>query len=866
MKYQCNVCGVDQKGNYTRIGSECKGCLANSIPTHCNDPSYNDKCNYKAGEMCNNECQHSLDDCSCEEDTFNIRKSQAFCCNGKKQNLNEPCQGLNAPSTCYNSYQDSQVIGHNAHFSCPGVCVPLLDMCQGMSWCEEDVDVCNKDLRIPTSIQFDSQKSFYGQQIEIKNLTIGHHFYIENLIQNLSKINNGQYDLLDRSDEYQTESQTERFDYTQLEFCQYREEPDSTQDISVGVKCKENDGTYSHCIPINEWCNESPTKCGKINTGNDIVCSNHTFWKSPLFNSSVRPIPDLSYGIPKYKIVFTSEMIRENQRCEIARSTNPNIIKFYGKFCPGRPGQCYYPWYMRADANIQTYSWLTKKILSRTCSEKSAQVFTLGQACPNRTQYHQMYLSIFCQSFKLPSGIWTPVSVYGDQWCGDEIPDFPTNTTLDWIDDPHNCWSSCAVPGENCEACSNTEFFQCPRSRVCIHPDLKCDGHPHCEFEEDEEFTMCREIYFEKKLVKPYANLICQNVMYPNLTTIATACDGLIECHGGKDEKYCSTIGSSSIVLLILTGLVSIYLLLKISRLLINSVFRQDHEEEQIHVGKPDSEAVIAKYERDHDDPETIELMNSHLLHVIHTEEKDEAQNVCRTVYDVEAKQYNGSNSNIFHHFRINFDPLVVSEVLEAKFPGLTQKTIDSIEGYFNKRFITEFQDRVTRTEWMTLVFQTLAKIIKIQANFVDLLKDSLLTYSMLRTVGGYETIINFPTNFSSVIIMISIALIIVPIMMSTLHLILSNPFIIYKSGKENGVVKRILMTIVCVLCSVINPVLLINTLEKTKDEARKEAKKNQSPKQILEKFNKYREIKEDYVHHLSIELGINKTLYEQYR
>ena len=349
--------------------------------------------------------------------------------------------------------------------------------------------------------------------------------------------------------------------------------------------------------------------------------------------------------------------------------------------------------------------------------------------------------------------------------------------------------------------------------------------------------------------------------MYPTLTTIATACDGIIECLGGQDEAYCSSIGSSVTIGLILLGVVSIYLASKIVRFLI-SVSTQDQEQEEVNFGEPDSESVITKYERDHENPDTIELINTHLLHIIYTQEKDEAQKIFRKVYDVEDRLYKGNNSDIFYRFRTNFDPLVVSEILEAKFPGLTQATIDFLEGCFGhccsccNRFITRIQDSVTKSEWMTQVLQTFIKMIKIQANFIDLLKDSLLTYSMLRSVGGLNTLFNFPTNFSSVIIMISFSLIVGPIILSTLTLVLNNPSLIYKTGKENGVIRRVFTTIICIICCIINPVLLINTLEKVKDDARKEAKKNQDPKQITAKFTEYRRIKIHYVQHLTIELG----------
>ena len=346
--------------------------------------------------------------------------------------------------------------------------------------------------------------------------------------------------------------------------------------------------------------------------------------------------------------------------------------------------------------------------------------------------------------------------------------------------------------------------------------------------------------------------------MYPKVMTIATACDGIIECVGGTDEANCSSIGSSLTIALILIGVVSVYLASKLPRFLYRAS-DLDQQTDEVNLGEPRSEAVIAKYENDHENPETIELINTHLLHIIYTQEKDKAQEIFRKVYTVEERHYSGNNSEIFYRFRTNFNSQVVSEILEAKFPGFTQATIDFIERCFScccSRVVTKIQDSVKKSEWKTQVFRTISKIIKILTNFVDLLKDSLLTYSMFRTVGGLDTLINFPTNFTSVIIMISFSLIVGPIILSTLTLVLNNPSLIYKTGNENRVVRRIMATVLCILCSIINPVLLINTLEKSKDEARKEAKRNQDPKQITEKFKEYKRVKLLYVHHLTIELG----------
>ena len=192
--------------------------------------------------------------------------------------------------------------------------------------------------------------------------------------------------------------------------------------------------------------------------------------------------------------------------------------------------------------------------------------------------------------------------------------------------DPHHCWDSCAEPGEACLGCTNPDYFTCSKSGVCIHPDLRCDGHPHCEFFEDEDLDMCRDIYLERGIIKPHASYICQSLMYPNMTTIATACDDVAECVGRADEASCSTIGSSTAIIAVsLTGVTCLYLGLKISRIIYYKV-RGNREQELQDISLPlldtDLETIRRKYLNNHDEPEKIELMNAYLLHVINSKER----------------------------------------------------------------------------------------------------------------------------------------------------------------------------------------------------------------------------------------------------
>ena len=89
---------------------------------------------------------------------------------------------------CYNSYQDSQYIGPQSHFTCTDTCVHWKDMCQGVSWCEGDLEVCNPAIRCPPNA---------GQHHIKSSLVPGHYF----CFKKTENTTNGIFDAIDRSDE-----------------------------------------------------------------------------------------------------------------------------------------------------------------------------------------------------------------------------------------------------------------------------------------------------------------------------------------------------------------------------------------------------------------------------------------------------------------------------------------------------------------------------------------------------------------------------------------------------------------------------------------------------------------------------------------
>ena len=51
---------------------------------------------------------------------------------------------------------------------------------------------------------------------------------------------------------------------------------------------------------------------------------------------------------------------------------------------------------------------------------------------------------------------------------------------------------------------------------VCLHPDLVCDSHPHCDQAEDERITdrACYDKLLRKGRIREDATVLCMSKMY----------------------------------------------------------------------------------------------------------------------------------------------------------------------------------------------------------------------------------------------------------------------------------------------------------------------------------------------------------------
>ena len=159
--------------------------------------------------------------------------------------------------------------------------------------------------------------------------------------------------------------------------------------------------------------------------------------------------------------------------------------------------------------------------------------------------------------------------------------------------------------------------------------------------------------------------------------------------------------------------------------------------------------------------------------------------------------------------------------------------------------------------EKINIIKSTITRLIKIELEYLDILKDTILAITIYRIIGGYQAILDFPENFSVVVDVCLFATVIIPLFFATLHLVIHNPYMIFNlnpSIKIKSAWKKLLLALTCCLLSVLNPILLINAYESSKEKFRKMAKSLDNKMFIqLSHANK---IKNQWAFFVNIELG----------
>ena len=522
-------------------------------------------------------------------------------------------------------------------------------------------------------------------------------------------------------------------------------------------------------------------------------------------------------------LLCTDNVFWKNEDCNWY-DHNWNGVLYYGFRCQGSVQACVRPWYYNYDGD--TYE-------TQTCSDNSDQVMFQLSSCLDPAVYLQLHNDVF-----------TPDDHLDESWLADRTNKSGYYSSFRQrhveydarYSDLHSCQASCSHLATGCTSCSHPDYFQCPLSGLCLHSDLRCDGHPKCPFSEDESVEICFERWVGAKLVSPFGSLKCSSARHPGMNILSTPCDGIVECADGKDEAFCK---DSAIVNYLLYGSCAVIIIVYVGlKILTRSEESTNNSQRKVT-------------DKDYENRLKIIQMNTLKLHLINAEDMESKKQKCLIFYNTLAKIHHNDESAIFICMHKLRDPAITQVVHDSKFPGFKQKTIDKIQETFKTNCITSFQNFVIRHEILGQTIGLIRSVVKILGSYIDFFKDTFLAFTLLNAVGGPASVLGHPTQFTSAIVMVMGASIIYPLVACTLHLVLDNPFLLF-----NFDVSRSIAVILCFMFWILNPVLLRYCYESAKEKSRKMIKKDSQNVSTLLFRMEEKVIKTCLVQFHKIELG----------
>ena len=380
---------------------------------------------------------------------------------------------------------------------------------------------------------------------------------------------------------------------------------------------------------------------------------------------------------------------------------------------------------------------------------------------------------------------------------------------------------------------------------------------------------MCHQIYIKKKILEPYASYKCRSKTYPSTMFIyATPRNNIAECFDGSDEPDENNSESYNILFTSSFCVLILYVVLRYSANPLKAWLKRNNQQNDQCIEDMKGQKTrtddftkfifcLDRYKKDHNSQDAIDLTTLYLLSVINTMSNEEQEIACRMFYELEEEIHNNVESEIHLCLHRKLDPKVTQSIMDAKFPGLTARCIKFFEDLARRRFINWIQNRITKSQKIKETIGCIVGIIKIESKYIDLFKDTALSLIMLEALGGTlmggtEAIYNLPTAFSSIIVTLLIGSIVIPVFLSTLHLIVNIKLLINDGNVTK--LRKYLLIVICWFCSFFNPVILFAYYHELKEDVRKMTQKENTD--AIGKLRTSRNFKKEVIQFHKIELG----------
>ena len=298
-------------------------------------------------------------------------------------------------------------------------------------------------------------------------------------------------------------------------------------------------------------------------------------------------------------------------------------------------------------------------------------------------------------------------------------------------------------------------------------------------------------------------------------------------------------------------GILGIFVALKISHIRESRSQKEERKEAEAEDKEGLYKALIEKLKENPSDRDNNQELNRYLLHILSTKETEWTREFFIEFYDLLATALNYQLAEIFCFMKQNLHQTVTKAIVEHKFRGLITKTNICIE----EKLCYPSPFKVTLTAGFGMFLSTVGALVSVIGHFADIVKDTILCISLLIVSGGFAAIKDFPTNFSTAVVLSWMGTIIVPIFLSSVHLALTDPFLVFNSARLRAMRwGRVMAALGCLVLSPLNTVVLKTRLHLKEEEAVASARIQGD--NTLDLYKECDEIKKKLLEYLQHEIG----------
>ena len=235
-----------------------------------------------------------------------------------------------------------------------------------------------------------------------------------------------------------------------------------------------------------------------------------------------------------------------------------------------------------------------------------------------------------------------------------------------------------------------------------------------------------------------------------------------------------------------------------------------------------------------------------YLFQFLAMNDADTQKEILKSVAEEERKVHGSNISKTMLCLKNNYNKYQINIIIDFLNPSCLSRWLPCVESF------TKIRER------HRLIWYSLHSLKQISFVYIDITKDVMITFTLIILTGGFESLFEFPTVFTSAVVFSFIGSIIVPLILSSAQLAKNHPDLIYGDNfYQLTKKKQILVRFGIVLMSFIIPAILIQIYEKNQELLKfQDSKKKRTYKDVEQIVKRGEEIKLQYVKFIRTELG----------